>query len=187
MSAAMARSLNIAALLGLSGLLLVAFGYQFVLGELPCPLCLLQRMAFIATGVGVTLNITSGIRPAHYGMTIVSAVLGAALSGRQVLLHIVPGTGAFGSPLLGLHFYTWAFIGFAGIVLAAGAMLMPERQFDPAEGGRQRLRGVAAVAVLLFLILALANAGSTLAECGLGLCPDDPAGYQLFPGRRMAP
>jgi disulfide bond formation protein DsbB len=179
MSAVAARNLNIVALLGLSALLAVAFAYQLVLGELPCPLCLLQRMAFVAAGVGVALNIVIGPRPAHYGMIIVSAALGMALSGRQILLHIVPGTGAYGSPLLGLHFYTWAFIGFAVMVLAAGIMLLLERQFEP-QDGRERLRGAAAVAVYLFLAMALANAFSTVAECELGLCPDDPTEYLLF-------
>jgi hypothetical protein len=38
------------------------------------------------------------------------------------------------------------------------------------------------VAVLLFLLLVLANAVLTFAECGLGLCPDNPTSYQLFFG-----
>ena len=180
MSPVTARSLNVAGLFGLSAVLAVAFGYQLVLGELPCPLCLMQRMAFIAVGVGITLNITAGTRPAHYGIAILSALLGLALSGRQILLHIVPGTGAYGSTLLGLHFYTWAFIAFAVVILGAAAMLLVERQFDREEGGPERARGVAAVGVILFLVLALANAASTFAVCELGLCPDDPTGYQLF-------
>ena len=179
MSWVAARNLNIVALLGLSGVLAVAFTYQLALGELPCPLCLLQRMAFVAAGLGVALNIAVGPRPAHYGMIIISAALGMALSGRQILLHIVPGTGAFGSPLFGLHFYSWAFVAFAIMVAAAGVMLLMERQFEP-QDGRERLRGAAAVAVYLFLAIALGNALSTFAECELGLCPDDPTAYQLF-------
>ena len=77
MSPAAARLLNAAGLFGLSGILLVAFGYQFWLGELPCPLCLLQRAAFAAAGVGLALNLCLGSRPAHYAITIISAVAGA--------------------------------------------------------------------------------------------------------------
>ncbi len=51
------RSLNVLGLLGISGVLLVAFIYQLVLGELPCPLCLLQRGAFVALGLGFLFNI----------------------------------------------------------------------------------------------------------------------------------
>jgi disulfide bond formation protein DsbB len=63
MSPVAARLLNAAGLLGLSAILAVAFGYQFVLGEIPCPLCLLQRVAFTAAGVGLALNVAVGVRP----------------------------------------------------------------------------------------------------------------------------
>ena len=54
------RTFDISALIGLSAVLLVAFYYQLVLGEFPCPLCLLQRVGFIVAGVGVILNLTYG-------------------------------------------------------------------------------------------------------------------------------
>jgi disulfide bond formation protein DsbB len=186
MSAFAARLFNIAGLFGVSGILLVAFGYQFALGELPCPLCLLQRAAFAAAGVGLALNVCAGSRPAHYAVTIFSAVAGALIAGRQVLLHIVPGSGTFGSPLFGLHFYTWALIAFMLIVCAAAFMLLFERQFAAASAGERFpirddiTRNIGRTAVLLFLALVLANAVLTFAECGLGLCPDNPTNYQLF-------
>ena len=192
MSPAAARLFNTAGLFGLSGILLVAFGYQFWLGELPCPLCLLQRAAFAAAGVGLALNLCLGSRPAHYAITIISAVAGALIAGRQVLLHIVPGSGAYGSALFGLHFYTWALIAFGLAVCAAAFMLLFERQFVAAPADDRVLHRVrddsrmlhpaGQVAVLLFLLLVLANAVLTFAECGLGLCPDNPTSYQLFSG-----
>jgi disulfide bond formation protein DsbB len=202
MSPAAARLFNAAGLFGLSGILLVAFGYQFVRGEVPCPLCLLQRAAFAAAGVGLALNLCLGSRPAHYAVTIISAVAGALIAGRQVLLHIVPGSGAYGSALFGLHFYTWALIAFMLIVCAAAFMLLFERQFAVAPADDRVLhrvrddsrmlhragddsgmgRRIGHAAVLLFLILVFANAVLTFAECGLGLCPDNPTNYQLFSG-----
>ncbi len=80
------------------------------LGELPCPLCLLQRIDFIALGRGLLLNMRFGPSPLHYGLVIAAALFGAAAAGRQVLLHIVPGSGAYGSPLFGLHLYTWSLV-----------------------------------------------------------------------------
>lgn len=182
MSAALARMLNAAGLLGLSGILLIAFGYQFIKGELPCPLCLLQRAAIAAVGVGLALNVCVGTRPAHYAITILSAVAGALIAGRQVLLHIVPGTGSYGSPLLGLHFYTWALVAFALTIVAAAAMLIFERQFAAivVDIDSDRPRRVEISAVLLFLVLVAANAALTFAECGVGLCPDSPTSYELF-------
>lgn len=177
--------LNAVGLLGLSVILLIAFGYQFIGGELPCPLCLLQRAAITAAGVGLVLNLCVGSRPAHYAITILSAVVGALIAGRQVLLHIVPGTGSYGSSLLGMHFYTWALVAFALTIIAAAAMLLFERQFAAAgvDMDSDSSRRSEMSSVLLFLLLIVANAVLTFAECGVGLCPDSPTGYQLFPSR----
>ena len=97
-------------LAGLSLVLLVAFYYQIVLGEFPCPLCLLQRVGFIVAGVAIILNLTRGARPAHYGLMLLAAVVAGSASLRQIALHVIPNTGAYGSALWGFHFYTWAFI-----------------------------------------------------------------------------
>ena len=44
---------------------------------------------------------------------LLAALFGMAVAGRQILLHITPGTGSYGAPLFGLHFYTWSFLLFA--------------------------------------------------------------------------
>src|SRR5439155_8932360 len=58
------------------------------------------------------------------GICIISALVGAAISTRQVLLHILPGDRGFGSPLLGLHLYTWCLIAFVCQILASGLTLV---------------------------------------------------------------
>ena len=58
------RAFDVCALIGLSLILLVAFYYQLVLGEFPCPLCLLQRVGFVVAGIAAILNLTHGARPA---------------------------------------------------------------------------------------------------------------------------
>ena len=35
---------------------------------------------------------------------------------RQISLHVVPGTGSYGSALFGMHFYTWAFVGYGALI-----------------------------------------------------------------------
>lgn len=68
-----------------------------------------------------------------------------------------------------------------GLIIAGSAlMLLFERQFEVAPGPRPRLTGLALVSFWLFALLALGNGLSTLAECELGLCPDNPTEYQLF-------
>jgi disulfide bond formation protein DsbB len=177
--AEVARTLNALALLGVCGVLLFAFYWQIVRGELPCPLCLLQRAAFLAAGLGLLLNVRFGSSESHYGVVIVSSLAGAAFAVRQILLHIVPGTGAFGSAVLGYHFYTWALAGFVVLIAFAGVMLFIEAQF--VEGVRD-VRPSSGTQALgwLFILVVFGNAVSTLLECGLGACPDNPTEYELL-------
>ena len=114
------RVLNILALFVICAVLSVAFYIQFTNEPLPCPLCLLQRVAMVAVGFGLVLNLTCGLRPGHYGIMLLGAVFGAATALTQITLHIVPGTGSYGPPILGLHLYSWAFIAFGAVFFLSG-------------------------------------------------------------------
>jgi disulfide bond formation protein DsbB len=177
MTPANAMKLNAVALYAISAVLLVAFYFQIVLGELPCPLCLLQRVAFTALAVGPILTLRHGPRPGHYGLIILAAMLGAAIASRQVLLHIMPGDAGYGSALLGYHFYTWALLGFVAAIAASAAMLLLQSQF---EGDAPRPRPFETAAVWLIFAVTLANAASALLECGFAWCPDTPVHYELL-------
>ena len=109
--------------------LVLAYVYQLKLYELPCPLCLLQRVGFVAVGVGLGLNLLYGARPQHYAIMLLAALFGGSVAVRQILLHIVPGTGHYGSPVLGLHYYTWSAICFFLILLGTAFMLLFDRQY----------------------------------------------------------
>jgi disulfide bond formation protein DsbB len=179
----MQRTLDTLALLGVSAVLLVAFYYQFALGELPCPLCALQRVGFIVAGVALMLNLRNGHAPAHYGLVLLTSVAAASASLRQIALHVVPGSGSYGSALFGWHFYTWALVGYGALVAYVGAMLMLVPA--PQSGERTpRLGFLAKLACVLLVVMAAANAAAFLLECGLGPCPDNPAGYQWWPTLR---
>ena len=84
----MQRTLDTLALYGICAVLGVAFYYQFGRGELPCPLCALQRVGFVVAGVGLILNLRSGYSPAHYGLALLSAVAAGSASLRQISLHV---------------------------------------------------------------------------------------------------
>ncbi len=175
----MTRTLDTLALYGISAVLAVAFWYQFALGELPCPLCALQRVGFLIAGVALMLNLRCGWSPAHYGLAILTGIAAGSASLRQIALHVVPGTGSYGSALFGMHFYTWAFIGYAALLAYAGVMLMAgsESTREPA-----RLKAFELGAFAVFVALAAANVISFILECGFGPCPDDPTGYLWLPG-----
>ena len=101
------------------------------------------------------------------------------MSADQVLHYIVPGTGSYGNAVFGLHLYTWALIGFVLIVIGSAVMLLFDRQYEPS--GPIPLREVTLrSAVALLGLLAVANIVSTLAICGVGLCPEVPSGYLIF-------
>ncbi|MFC6487472.1 disulfide bond formation protein B [Nitratireductor sp. GCM10026969] len=189
-----ARFLNALALLGISALLTFAFIDQVVFFDLPCPLCILQRLGFALAGFGFVLNLMWGARPGHYALSILASVAGATAAGRQVLLHIVPGSGSYGQPLFGLHFYTWAFIAFTMIIIWCALLLAIDRQFLPrgkASPGHQNAGSAAhSVAparklivvfpVAFFALLVGLNALSTFLECSTGICPADPSHYELL-------
>lgn len=170
--------LNSLGLLALSGALGFALADQLIYHDLPCPLCLLQRMAMFAAGIGLVLNIGVRHAPRHYGIVIISSVLGMFMAIRQILLHIVPGTGAYGDPFLGLHFYTWAFLLFVGMIAGASLMLMIMRQNG--SEARHTVPWLGSLAIGVFFILAVANVIGTTFECGAGACPDDPTSYEYL-------
>lgn len=129
MTRSLAITLNALGLYAIALILLLAFGAQLILHELPCPLCLLQRIQFAMLAVGPILNVRFGPRPSHYAVSLLTAAAGAAFASRQILLHVMPGDLGYGSALLGYHYYTWAFIGFAVAVVALAAMLLFDAQF----------------------------------------------------------
>ena len=176
----LSRALDTLALYAVCAVLGLAFYYQFWRGELPCPLCALQRVGYIVAGVALVLNLRTGYSPAHYGLALLSVVAAGSASLRQISLHVVPNTGHYGSALFGLHFYTWAFVGYGALVVYVAVMLIMSRTVDersravPVEPATQ-------LACWMFMLLAAANVAAFLAECGLGPCPDNPVGYLWWP------
>ncbi len=175
-----AKLLNALALMAVDTVLVLAFVDQLWFSDLPCPLCILQRAGFTAAGFGLVLNIVFGPKPSHYGMAILGAAVGAAVSVRQILLHIVPGTGSYGNAIFGLHLYTWAFIAFVLMIVGSAIMLLDDRQFSRAEALWTKLRPLPATAIATFILLAVGNVVSTVLICGAAFCPENPGGYLIF-------
>jgi len=175
------RDLNAFGILAICAVLLVAFWSQLVDGELPCPLCLLQRVGCVAVLTGLVLNVVKGPKPDHYSIMVISAFFGAAVSLRQVALHIIPGTGSYGAPFLGLHYYTWSFIIFALVILGTAIVAAYSTQYH-----KQRFvpfrdqNALCKLALALALAVVGASVVITFAECGPWQCPDNPVSYWLF-------
>ena len=166
--------------------LAAAFAVQLILGELPCPLCVMQRVALMLVALG-PLHILLRARAAGTltcrdaavgnGITILAALLGVIASGRQVLLHILPGDAGFGAPVLGLHLYTWCLIAF-GCQIAASAVMLLATAWIEEKPVAWRPTGVTTLA---FAAIVAANLLSVVAEAGLNWdLPADPVRYLLF-------
>jgi disulfide bond formation protein DsbB len=176
----LSRLLNALGLIAVDTVLALAFVDQLWFRDLPCPLCILQRAAFFAAGFGLALNLIFGPRPSHYGLTILGAAVGAGISLRQMLTHIVPGSPGFGNAIFGMHLYTWAFIAFVLMIVGTAVLLLNDRQFGRPEPWSSRLSLLPLTAVAVFFALAVGNVVSTILICGAGFCPEAPGGYLIF-------
>ena len=180
MTRSLAITINALALYAIALVLTVAFAAQLLLHELPCPLCLLQRIQFALLAVGPILNVRFGPRPSHYALSLLVAGAGAAFAMRQILLHILPGDPGYGSALLGYHYYTWAFIGFAAAIVLSAVMLLFDSQFEDGKVEPVATDAFARTAAWLAIVLTALNVIATLLECGFAACPDNPLDYELL-------
>jgi hypothetical protein len=170
--------------------MLSAFFIQFVKGEFPCPLCMLQRYGMILATLGALFIIMQARRgeltTARYaqglGLGLIGVLAGASVSVRQIELHILPGDPGYGEPFLRLHLYTWAFVTFAIVMIYVGVMLflMPRGiPQAPAEG--TLARKVSTAIIWLFIGVVAANVIAIIFLEGFApVLPDDPDGYTLI-------
>jgi disulfide bond formation protein DsbB len=166
-------------------ILAAAFVVQVSAGEPPCPLCVVQRIALMMCALGPLFTLRQArdraLTPRDVaignGIAIISALLGAAVSTRQVLLHILPGDRGFGGPLLGLHLYTWCLIAFVCQIAASGLMLVGSAWLKEERVPWWMTRVTAGA----FIVIVVANLISVIAEAGLNWdLPSDPVEYLLF-------
>ncbi|ALB01903.1 disulfide bond formation protein DsbB [Francisella persica ATCC VR-331] len=177
------KALSAIELMGITVTIIAAFYLQFAMDELPCPLCLLQRLGLLAIGFGFLLNIRFNIRPSHYALSLLAAVFTSFVSLRQIALHVTDPVG-FGSRILGMHTYSWVFVtSMIAIIYIAIVMSYP-RQYElraPPQEISQAKNNIICiftkVIFIIFLLVVFANVASTFFECGLHECSDNPTTY----------
>ena len=126
---------------------------------------------------GLLLNLRFGPQPSGYAVMLLAALFGMGAAGRQVLLHITPGSGAYGALLLGLHLYTWSFILFALVILGTAVLLLVPKPASAVWTVPLRVKqGLAWAAIGLTAL----NAITTFLQCGPLECPDNPVRYWIF-------
>lgn len=167
---------NLIGLFGVTLLLILTLFIQLTAHELPCPLCLLQRVGFVAVGICFCMNLKFGVKPSHYGLMSLAALLAFMVALRQIFLHLAPDDPGYGAPMLGLYLYVWSAILLTMILACISIGLLLEKGFCSVAHAMSRpVMGL----IFVFLLLILANGISTLIECGFYICPANPVTYDL--------
>ena len=160
----------------IAGILTAAMTLQYANGELPCPLCLLERVAMLGVCFGIMLNFRHGFSYQNTGFSLLFAIVLLVIAVRQSLLDIYPRPGHeyIGSAIFGIHMPVWSII-IALCLLTAYAIKLA------ILGGDEYLRGaepsefpaikkIADILGLYVIAICVINLVSVILQCGLGEC-----------------
>jgi disulfide bond formation protein DsbB len=170
----------------LTFILAAALIVQFMLGELPCPLCVLQRIAMMLCALAPLYLLAQNQRAAltHRdlaiagGMSVLAELLGTGISARQVLLHILPGDPGYGGTVFDLHLYTICLIVFVCHALVAAAMLIGATM---TEAFKQLHWPLANGVFFAFGVVVSINLLAVIVQSGWHwMLPPDPVAYLLL-------
>jgi disulfide bond formation protein DsbB len=166
----------------IAAILTAAMVMQYAYGELPCPLCLLERVAMYGVCFGLMQNLRNGFSDRNLGYSLLFSVFLLVVAVRQTLLDIYPRPGHeyVGSAVLGLHMPVWSIV-IALVLITAFAVKLcvigteqGAKPFVPTS-----LLGRLATLLSLYVIAtALVNLGSVVVQCGLSQC--HTTGYALL-------
>jgi disulfide bond formation protein DsbB len=171
----------LAMMLTMAAILTTAMVFQYYGSEIPCPLCLLQRVAMFGVCFGIILHFRHGYSARNAGFSMLFALMLLIVSVRQTLLDIYPrpGHSYIGSAVLGLHMPVWSVIIAVAILLAFAIKLAvlgdePPHDPSPALGRLARLLSLYVIAICLI------NLASVIVQCGVGACRTTE--YRLLSG-----
>ena len=169
----------------IAAILTAALVMQYAFGELPCPLCLLQRVAMLGVAFGILQNLRHEFSSRNTGISLIFALFLLVVAARQTLLDIYPRPGHeyIGSAVLGLHMPVWSVLIALALIGAYAAKLVVLGGDAHMRGARPEMfpamaRLAGALAAVLIGIAAI-NLVSALFQCGLGEC--HTMGYALLP------
>jgi disulfide bond formation protein DsbB len=171
----------LAMMLVLAAILTTAMTLQYAYGELPCPLCLLQRAAIFGICFGIILHFRRGYSVRHTGLSLLFALFLLIVSVRQTLLDIYPrpGHSYIGTAVFGLHMPVWSILIALAVLLAFAIKLTvlggEQLRDTPTEPA---LKKFADLLSLYVIALCAINFISVILQCGLGEC--HTFGYKLL-------
>ncbi len=170
-------------MLVIAAIMTAAMAMQYVAGELPCPLCLLQRVALFGVCFGIILTFRLGDAGRNSGLSLLFAIFLLVVSVRQSLLDIYPrpGHAYIGSAVFGIHMPVWCVLIALALLVAYAVKLalldgrearaIPLAEF-PALARAARAAGAYVIA------LCAINLVSAVVQCGFDAC--HTTGYRLL-------
>lgn len=165
----------------LSAVLTAAMVMQFAFGEIPCPLCLLQRVAMFGCCFGLLHQLRARDSERGGGIALLFALLLLVIAARQTLLDIVPrpGHAYIGTAVFGLHMPVWSVVIGVCLLLALAlrlTLLGAPRLLPPA--GRPPLARAARLLEFYVVLICVLNFGAVVLQCGFDQC--HTFGYRLL-------
>ncbi len=168
-------------LAALAAILTAAMVLQYAFGEIPCPLCLLQRVAMFGCCFGLIQQLRAEESERGSGISLVFALLLLVISVRQTLLDLFPRAGHayIGSAVLGMHMEVWSVLVAVALLLgfAIRFALFGAPRAAPDAGGSLMHRCARGLE-LYVVFLCVLNFVSVVLQCGLGEC--HTFGYRLL-------
>jgi disulfide bond formation protein DsbB len=147
---------------------------QFSAGEIPCPLCLLQRVAMFGVSFGIVRDFREGFSSKNAGLSMIFALFLLIVSVRQTLLDIYPRPGHeyIGSAIFGIHMPVWSVLIAVALLIAFALKLALLGEDDKLTPLRQfpALTRAAGVLSLFIVLLAAVNFASVIVQCGADAC-----------------
>lgn len=168
----------------ITAILTAAMVLQYANGEIPCPLCLLQRVAMFGVCFGIILQFRYGFSYRNTGMSMIFSLFLLIVSVRQTLLDIYPRPGHeyIGTSVFGLHMPVWSILIAVALLIAFAFQLIVwggSTQLQHKSLTHQSLLRVLAIALSLYVIaIGVINFVSVGVQCGIDEC--HTFGYALL-------
>ncbi len=167
-------SLMILAVMGF--ILTTAIYMELAHGENPCPLCLLQRVAYFGICFGVILSLRNGYSMRYEGLTLIVILLLLIMSTRQTIINIYPRPGHeyIGSAILGLHMPVWSIV-FSILLLFAYAIRFCILGFSDSLSHSHdefypKISFIASILAWFIIVLCGFNLLTVFLQCGFSVC-----------------
>ncbi len=146
-------------------ILSISYVEEFIFGNSPCALCVLQRFFMVGAGVGLMFNISHPVHYKNFALSLLSCVFGATIALYQWSQLLINDGVTRAVKILSLPMYIWAAFVFFGFSLILFFLIfLFEKQ--KVAFSNIFIKG----AYWLFFLLSLSQIFITFYTCGLLLC-----------------